>query len=265
MTEDKNPIQVAGRLFGALEYLAEHGESGLMEISEHLGLNKSTAHRIVSSLQYMGYVRQSRESGKYELTFRIVDLSSQVMNRMDIIGVVRPYLRKLMEKTGETVHFVKREGAEIVYIDKVEAYQNSIRMVSHIGSRLPFYRSAVGKAMAANMTAEEVRELWDASDIEKITPSTITDYDDFCRTLDAARKDGYALDNEENEIGVRCIGASLMISSDTSERPGTEYAFSISVPISRMDDARIAELSEYVLQTRKDIENAFHQNAREKS
>ena len=258
MTEDKNPIQVAGRLFGALEYLAEHGESGLMEISEHLGLNKSTTHRIVSSLQYMGYVRQSRESGRYELTFRIVDLSSQVMNRMDIIGIVRPFLRKLMEQTGETVHFVKREGAEIVYIDKVEAYQNSIRMVSHIGSRMPFYRSAVGKAMAANMTEQEVRDLWEASEIIRVTPSTIVDYEEFCRALGHVRENGYALDNEENETGVRCIGASLMISSDASEKPGTEYAFSISVPISRMDEERVRELSGYVLATKTAVEEAFH-------
>ena len=257
MKEDKNPIQVAGRLFGTLEFLAEHGASGLMDISEHLELNKSTAHRVVSSLQYMGYVRQIPENGKYELTFRIVDLSSKVINHMDIIGAVRPYLRSLMEQTQETVHFVKREGAEIVYIDKVEAYQNSVRMVSQVGSRIPFYRSAVGKAMAANMPDEVVRDLWNDCEIVQTTPYTITDYGRFAAVLEEVRRNGYALDNEENETGVRCIGTSLGIASDSGLKPGTEYAISISVPVSRMDDERIRELAQAIIKTREAIEGAL--------
>ena len=82
--EDKNPIQVADRLFGVVEFLAERDSSGLMEIASALGLNKSTTHRILTSLQYMGYVRQTEE-GKYVLTMKIVELSGKVMSRVDII------------------------------------------------------------------------------------------------------------------------------------------------------------------------------------
>jgi len=252
--EEKNPIQVAGRLFGALEYLAEHGETGLTELAEHLDLNKSTAHRIVSSLQYMGYARQRQESGKYELTFKIVDLSNEVIEKTDIIALIRPYMKRLAEATGETVHFVQRDGPDIVYIDKVESYQNAVRMISHIGSRMPFYRSAVGKAMAANMTEQEVRELWDVSDIEPVTPYTITDFGEFMLELDKVRDKGYAIDNEENETGVRCIGAALDIRQDASCRKGTQYAFSISVPIGRMDNDRVRALSEVVLSMKKEID-----------
>ena len=91
--EDKNPVQVAGRLFGALEYLAYNGPSGLMEIAEALSLNKSTVHRAVSSLQYMGYVRQDQESGKYETTFKIVDMANHVMEKMDIYIRMTVYIR----------------------------------------------------------------------------------------------------------------------------------------------------------------------------
>ena len=88
--EGKNPIQVADRLFQALELLADQGPLGLMELSTALKLNKSTAHRIVSSLQYMGYVKQNSDNAKYELTFKIVDLSSKDMRKVDVVNIVRP-------------------------------------------------------------------------------------------------------------------------------------------------------------------------------
>ncbi len=250
--EDKNPVQVAGRLFGALEYLAYNGPSGLMEIAEALSLNKSTVHRAVSSLQYMGYVRQDQESGKYETTFKIVDMANHVMEKMDIVQTVRPYLRKLSDACGETVHFVRMEEADVVYIDKVESFNNNVRMVSHVGSRIPFYRSAVGKALAAKMPQEEVRRLWDSCSIERMTPYTITNFEEFLENLEEIRHKGYALDNEENETGVRCIAAALDF------REGEYgYAFSISVPISRMDNDRIRELAADVLRVREEIDREF--------
>ncbi len=245
---DKNPIQVADRLFKTLEFLASRKESGLMEVASAMKLNKSTAHRILTSLEYMGYVKQSKENGKYFLTMKIVELSGLVMSRVDIIGMVRPHLEKLMETTGETVHFVKRDGNEAIYIDKVESHQNSIQMISHIGSRIPLYCSGVGKAMAATFSNEEVRDVWKSSRIVKLTPHTITDYMDFEEVLDRIRKLGYAMDDEENELGVRCIATDL-----SSNGKSAEYAFSISAPVSRMDEKRISKLSEYMQRTRRDI------------
>ena len=147
---------------------------------------------------------------------------------------------------------MKREGSDCVYIDKVEATQNNIRMVSHIGSRIPFYRSAVGKALAANMTEDEVAKLWAHTKINRTTPYTISNYEDFSDILNEIRRKGYALDNEENETGVRCIGAALDIAENS-----TEYAFSISLPVGRMDNDRIGELSKLILRTKHDIEQNF--------
>lgn len=249
--EDKNPIQVADRLFGVVEFLAERDSSGLMEIASALGLNKSTTHRILTSLQYMGYVRQTEE-GKYVLTMKIVELSGKVMSRVDIIGVVRPHLKSLMELTGETVHFVKRDGNEAIYIDKVESRTNTIQMVSHIGSRIPLFCSGVGKAMAATFSPDEVRHMWKDSNIVKLTPNTITDYLDFEETLARVREEGYAIDDEENQLGVRCVAADL-------SAPGkpAEYALSISAPVSRMDDGRLLKLADYMLKTRNEILDAI--------
>lgn len=250
--EDKNPIQVADRLFQTVELLAENGSMGLMDISNNLGLNKSTVHRVLNSLIYMGYVRQNPESGRYELTFKIVDISSKIMSKVDIVRVVRPHLRRLMELTKETVHFVERDGTEAVYIDKVESFSNTVQMVSRIGSRIPLYRSGVGKAMAAELSEQAVQEIWENSEIVRMTPYTITNYEEFKRCLEDIRKRGYALDNEENETGVRCIAASLK-----DYQGSVKYAFSISAPVNRMDNDRILELSKYILEAKIQMEQEF--------
>ncbi|MBR1797993.1 MAG: IclR family transcriptional regulator [Clostridiales bacterium] len=250
--EEKNPIQVADRLFGALEYLADNGASSLTETAAALELNKSTMHRIFSSLICLGYVRQNEVNGLYEMTFKVADLTERMMNHVDVINIVHPYLQRLMEKCNETVHFVRREETECVYIDKVEATSNNIRMVSRIGSRIPFYRSSGGKALAANMSPSEVKALWDSCDIQRKTAYTITNYDNLCDALEEIRRKGYALDNEENETGVRCIGIALDIAGRS-----VDYAISISVPISRMDNDRIEELSKYILETKKEIDTTI--------
>ena len=250
--EDKNPIQVADRLFGALELLAENGDAGVMEVSTALGLNKSTAHRVLNSLIYMGYARQNEETGRYEPSLKVVDLANKVMKHVDIVQAVRPYLRKLMEMTDETVHFVERDGVDAVYIDKIESYRYGIQMVSRIGSRIPLYCSGVGKAIAASLDEHEVEEIWIRSRIVPLTAHTFTDFEEFKKELAVIRARGYALDNEENENGVRCIAVSL---KDYTGR--VKYAFSISAPVSRMDDERIRQLAAYALEIKEQISEKF--------
>lgn len=246
--EQKNPIQVAGRLFQALELLADTGSIGLMDLSATLSLNKTTAHRVLNSLIYMGYAKQDPATGKYEPTFKIVDIANRIMSKVDIVQTVRPYLRKLMEASGETVHFVERDGTDAVYIDKVESFNNGMQMVSRIGSRIPLYCSGVGKAMLAQMDSWEAEEVWNASGVFPLTEHTITDYGKFQQELAQIQQRGYALDNEENQIGVRCIACSL---KDPAGIP--KYAFSISAPTSRMNDERIRELAFYVLEAGKEM------------
>ncbi|WP_130836446.1 IclR family transcriptional regulator [Lachnoclostridium sp. Marseille-P6806] len=248
--ENKNPIQVAARLFDVLELLSENDPMGLFDISARLGLNKSTAHRILCSLIYMGYAVQ--EDGQYRASFKLVQLADEIMSRTDIVRLAHPYLRRLMEQAGETVHLVQREGAGAVYIDKVESRADGIQMVSRIGRKIPLFCSGVGKAIAAELSEEERRAVWESSEIVRLTPYTITDYGQFLHELEETRKRGYALDNEENETGVRCIAVSLR---DYAGRP--RYALSISAPVMRMDNDRIRELSGYILKTREEIEKNF--------
>lgn len=246
--EEKNPIQSAERVFRILELLADKGEMGLLELSQESGLNKSTVHRLLASLIYMGYAKQNESTQKYALSFKIVNMAGKLLERTDILPIARPYLEELSSLSGETVHLVQREGNHILYIDKVEATVGTIRMVSHIGMIRPMYCSGVGKAIMSTMSEEEVRQIWDESIIEKKTEHTITDFEQFKQVLSDVRTQGYALDDEENELGVRCIAACIY-----DYHRDVKYAFSISGPISRMTPEHVKALSIDVLKIQKEL------------
>ena len=248
----KNPIQVAERIFQAVEELSLCEPAGLVELSNRLELHKSTVHRILSSLQMMGYVRQEEDTGKYRLSLKWMEISNRITEKLDIVSIARPYLRKLSEISGETVHLVEVEGNEAIYIDKVESGSNSIRMVSRVGSRIPLYCSGVGKAMLAERSDEEIEEIWNSSDIRAMTPKTILSLDEFLETIREIRRFGYALDNEENEMGVRCIAASIL-----DHEGKARNAFSISAPVGRMTDEKLKMLAEYVLESKRNISGEF--------
>lgn len=257
-TTSQNPIQSAERIFKVLETLAVSGPMGLMELSNQLGLHKSTAHRLLTSLICMGYARQDEDTQKYMLSYKIVGLSGQLLDKIDILPIAHSYMKQLAELSQETVHLVQRNDKDIIYIDKVESKVSSIRMVSQIGMIHPMYCSGVGKAILATLSIEEVTKIWNESIIEKKTENTIVSLDKLLEVLERVRKCGYAIDDEENEIGVRCIAACIY-----DYRGKAKYAFSISAPVSRMSDERIKELSEYVLQVKNDLSLALGYRAKE--
>lgn len=250
--EEKNPIQVSERIFHTIECLAQSGPMGLLELSKELNLNKSTVHRILNSLICMDYVKQDTETLKYSLSFKFCRIANQILAQNNIIDLARPYIKELAEQTGETVHLVQIDGTHAVYIDKVEASHSSVRLISMVGKTIPMYCSGVGKALLADMSDEKIREVWEQSEIQKLTAYTITDFAQFSALIQKIRQDGYALDNEENELGVRCIAASLK-----SFHGKPKYAISISAPKDRMDDDRIANFRELILETKKRIQQAM--------
>lgn len=246
--DSKNPIQVSERIFSAIECLAASGPMGLQDLSSALDLNKSTVHRILNSLICMDYVRQDTDTLRYSLTFKFCRISNQILSQNNMIDLARPYIKELAELSGETVHLVQIDGIHAVYIDKVEASRNSVRLVSQVGKSIPLYCSGVGKALLAEMPDEKILSIWQQSDIRKLTEYTVTDFEQFQSLISDVRKNGYALDNEENELGVRCIAAALK-----SFNGKASYAISVSAPKDRMTDDRINELKILVLNTRQKI------------
>lgn len=248
MEDGKNPVQSAGKIFNIIETLSETGPIGLIDLSNILGLHKSTTFRLLNSLIYMGYVLQEKETSKYMLSFKILEIAGRMMDKMDMVSIVHPYIVQLAEQCNETVHLVQRIGNALVYIDKVESEVNSVRMVSKIGTSIPMYCSGVGKAILAALPKKEVEEIWNASEITKKTANTIVKLQDLDQILEEVKEKGYALDNEENEEGVKCIAVCI---TDYKGKPMN--AISISAPVSRMSEERIQEYSRYVLETRDKI------------
>lgn len=253
MTDTKNPIQVSERIFHTIECLAQNGAMGLQELSTALDLNKSTVHRILNSLICMDYVRQDPETVKYSLSFKICGLSNQILSQNSMIDIARPFIKELSANSGETVHLVQLDGINATYIDKVEASQNSVRMISMVGKSIPLYCSGVGKAILADMPDTKIESIWKQSFIQQLTEHTVTRFVDFMNLIEETRRSGYALDNEENEIGVRCIAVSLKGYNGKST-----YAISISAPKDRMSDARILQLREMILKTKHQIESNIY-------
>ena len=253
MTDTKNPIQVSERIFHTIECLAQNGAMGLQELSTALDLNKSTVHRILNSLICMDYVRQDPETVKYSLSFKICGLSNQILSQNSMIDIARPFIKELSANSGETVHLVQLDGINATYIDKVEASQNSVRMISMVGKSIPLYCSGVGKAILADMPDAKIESIWKQSFIQQLTEHTVTRFVDFMNLIEETRRTGYALDNEGNEIGVRCIAVSLKGYNGKST-----YAISISAPKDRMSDARILQLREMILKTKHQIESNIY-------
>ncbi|WP_058485731.1 IclR family transcriptional regulator [Defluviitalea phaphyphila] len=235
-------VQSVDRALSILEVLSNYEEGlGLAELSSKLGLHKSTVHRLLATLIVKGYVEQSSLTNKYKITLKLFELGNKKISNINILEIARPYLKELMKKTNEVVHLVIRENIDIIYIDKVES-ENTIRMHSKIGRRSPMYCTAVGKAIMAGLEEEEVQDIWNKSEIKQYTDFTITDFNDMKKELERIRKKGFAIDEQENELDVRCIGAAIF------DYTGKPYAaISISGPVTRMTDEKIEKFSKWLL------------------
>ncbi len=240
-------IRSAQRMFQLMEILAQDGALGVTELSARSGLNKATVHRQLATLAAMGSAQQET-SGKYRLTLKLLAVAGRLMEQIDLRTMVQPHLQQLAAQTGETVHLVQREGDAIVYIDKVEPTVNSIRMVSRIGMRQPLTCTAVGKALLAEMRDDEVRRIWSAHPAEALTPHTLVQWPDFAAALARIRADGYATDDEENELGVRCVAVAL-----PDYAGHCIYAVSVSGPVQRMNDRRVPEVAAMLRAVRRAI------------
>lgn len=224
------PVQSIDRALDIVEALSVQPHGMLLkDLSAEVGLHVSTTHRLLASLVSRGYVQKDIETGKYRLTVRLFEIGSRAISGMNLVSISRPYLEQLAAGTGETVHLVARNNDEVVYLYKEDRRESVIHMASFVGFRSPMYRTAVGKSILALLPEEEVRRIWDRSVIEPLTPNTIVRYDDLLENLAIVRQRGWAMDNEENELGVLCIAAPI---KDFTNTP--IGAISISAPAARM-------------------------------
>lgn len=244
----KDVVQSVDRALSILDVLSDFESGvGLTEISVKLNLHKSTVYRLLSTLIFKGYVEQDEITNKYRLTLKLLELGNKRIENIDVLEVARPYLNELMKKTNEVVHLVLLEGYEMVYIDKVESH-NTIRMYSRIGKRSPAYCTAVGKAILAYLPEKKVDEIWKQSDVKKHTQYTITDLPKMKEELEIIRRNGYSVDEQEHELGVRCLGSPIF-----NHNGEVFAAISISGPTMRFTKEKASELSSLLKEYSKKI------------
>ena len=246
---EKTTVQSLDRAFDILEQLCQTGRGmSIKDLTAATGLNKSTVHRMLHAMIGRGYVVQDELSGRYQMTTKLYALGGQVVDNLDLVEAARHPMNVLSQEVGETVHLVVPEGTDIVYVYKMEAGQDSVRMVSRIGMHRPMYCTASGKAILACFDSREVERIWAESRIVPYTPHTITDWLQFRAELEEIRRRGTAFDQEENEVGIRCIAAAI---HDYSGQ--VCGALSVSVPQQHERYQRMAELQDPLLRARDRI------------
>ena len=221
---------------GILDILASKADTGisLTELSSLIEMPKSSTHRYLATLQELDLAGR-KEGDRFYLGTKVIELAGSFLMHSDLRNESQTILNELAEKTGETVHLAVPSGSEVVYIAKVEG-KYALGMFSHIGARLPMYCTALGKAILAFSSDTQVKSVVEGS-LPSRTANSVISVEALEVELALTRSRGYAIDNEENEIGICCVGAPIF---DYIATPIA--AISISVPRQRMDEERYTSL-----------------------
>lgn len=243
---NRKQIQSLARAIQIIEFLAKnHNSASLTQISQSLGLSKSTIHGLISTLEDFNYVYQDQSTSLYQLGLKLFEMGQVVYSSMDLRSVSYPILVELSQKYEETVHLALLSGSEVVYIEKVDS-SRSVRIISQIGGRNPTYCTGVGKVLLAGLSDKEVEKIIESTVMKKFTPNTIDSLAKLKECLAEVCQKGYAYDLEEIEIGLRCVAAPIK-----DHRGMTVAAISLSGPTNRIPDELLEQLS-------RDVVDAAH-------
>jgi IclR family KDG regulon transcriptional repressor len=212
MSDQEKPtavVQTLDRALKIIELLALHGEGfGVTEIGLRVGLHKSTVHRLLNYLVAQGYIEKDESRSVYTLGLKFIELASLRLNQVELKTEAGPYLRQLATALGQPVHLAILAETDAVYIEKIEP-QAHLRMYSQIGKRIPIYCSALGKCLVSDLPPRELTDLAHKMTYQPFTPTTRTSPEAFLADVAEAKVRGWALDDEEHEPGIRCIGAPI--------------------------------------------------------
>ena len=224
-------IQVLERMFSLLDVLAAHPDPvSLKQISEQTGLHPSTAHRILNDLAIGRYVDRP-EAGSYRLGMRLLELGNLVKARLDVRDAALAPMRELHKLTHQPVNLSVRQGDEIVYIERTYSERSGMQVVRAVGGRAPLHLTSVGKLFLAHDDPQRVRAYATRTGLSGHTRNSLTDLAALERELARVRQQALARDNEELELGVRCMAAGIY---DDQDR--LVAGLSISAPADRLDE-----------------------------
>jgi DNA-binding IclR family transcriptional regulator len=233
-------IQSRARGLKILDILgqAQDGVS-ITELAETLGVDKASASRLMATLVNYGYAEKDEQTRRFHLGPQVVPLSRSVLARLSMREVAKPFLRQLMERTGECVHLAVPAQGKVLYIDQVES-PATLRVNAQVGTLNPLHCTALGKVLLA------FGDLELPATLESFTPHTITDPNSLIKNLQQVRAQGYAVDDEEFDLGVRCIAVPVF-----DFRGKAAASIGISGPATRVTPERLPELAASVVETGK--------------
>ena len=235
-------IQVVDRALQALEELANApGGLGVTELGRRLGVDKSTAHRLLATLRARGFVRVHPGTQRYTLGLRLAGLGAAAVHGIELTDIARPFLELLRDRTGEAAHLAVLAEGEVLFLAKA-AGPGALTVNAGVGTRAPAHCTALGKVLLAGLLGtEELDRVIAQRGLTRHTPRTITAPETLVRHLEEVRQQGWALDDEERDLGLRCVAAPVY---DAGGR--IVAAVGISGPTSRITLERIALLAQDV-------------------
>ncbi|WP_102275059.1 IclR family transcriptional regulator [Cytobacillus massiliigabonensis] len=246
--ERENMVKSVSRALDIIKLVSmKKGGLGVTEIANQMDINKSSVYRILSTLVQYGYVEQDKDTERYKLGYQFLEVSSKLLDSLDLRTEAKPFLLELEKETNEVIHLVVYDQGEVVYIEKLDGNE-ALRMHSKVGKRAPMHCTSVGKAILAHLPVDIVQEILERKGLPVHTDKTITDINVFIKELAEVKNKGFALDLQENEYGITCIAVPIF-----DHLGKVAAAVSISGPTIRMTDERILELQPRMIEIGKNI------------
>jgi IclR family acetate operon transcriptional repressor len=241
-------VQSLTRGLSILECLAKaEGGLTLTDVAHRAVLAPSTAHRLLATLEKMGFVYQAGDLGLWYVGLQAFTVGSSFLASRDFVAQSHPYMRRLMEQSGETANLGILDGTEAVFVDQVQC-REMMRTIVKLGSRVPLHASGVGKAIFASLADEQIDAILKVKGLPRITENTITSPETMWASVRVIRQRGWSFDDEEHAVATRCVAAPIY--DEHAEPLG---AISLAGPSSRLPDVRIKQLGPLVAHTAEEL------------
>lgn len=259
MNNSLKPNLSTRKVFQIIEVMAgSHTPMRIKDIAEKIMIPPATVLRFLHTLIDAGYVVQEPEGNKYYLTLKLSSLADKINNRFNLRNVVHPFLVELMVQCEESTCLAIEIDQMATYIDAVEGPQRVLRTLQRIGKSAPLHTTGVGKNLLLNYTPEQLNDLYKEKPLVSLTEKTITKPDVLLSEIQKIRLQGFALDDEECELGVRCVAAPLW---DFKGR--VSASISVSGPVSRMSGKNLESIKQKLMETADHISAILSGNASE--
>jgi DNA-binding IclR family transcriptional regulator len=247
-------VQSVERAVTILEILARLGEAGVTELAGEIGVHKSTAFRLVSTLEQRGLVEQSEERGKYQLGVGVLRLAGATTARLDVVQEARPICRKLSADTGETVNIAVLSDRAALYLDQF-AGASALQPHNWVGQHIPLHATSNGKVLLSGLPEDQLDRLLPS--LPAYTETTITTRRRLRRELEQVREQGYALAVDELEVGLAALAAPIR-----NAHGDVIASLSLSGPTFRLDEARIHDVLPLLVDAAAEVSHRLGWGAR---